>query len=153
MSSKVNIYVFSSKSITNIWAGYGAQTWAVSIGEDASNNAGKKTKSKRMTVGSFGILYCEPWKAFTVPFVTISAPDLDKNEEEIWDGTWMLPFRFKALGNPKSRMPGSDISKLPGAAREGITNYSHYLKVQGNLAFTTSAIDAEDWEYIIRELA
>lgn len=152
VTSEVDIYVFSSNSITNIWAGYGAATWAVSIGNDAASNKGKATKSQKMKVGSFGILYCEPWKAFTVPFVTCSKPDPSEFEGEIWDGTWMLPFGFKPLGTPRKRLLGSELLELPGAKSREISNYSHYLKVQGNLVFNASRIDTDDWQEIVSRL-
>ncbi|MFK0275185.1 hypothetical protein ACIQUG_15985 [Ensifer sp. NPDC090286] len=151
MSNSINVYVFSSKSITNIWAGYGASTWAVALGSEATNK-GKITKSQKMPVGSFGILYCEPWKAFTVPFVTCSTPDQNRTEGEIWAENWMLPFKFRALGNPRKKFLGSDVLSLPGAAAKQITNYSNYLTVQGNFAFQPSTVDARDWETLVTRL-
>ncbi|NEI73358.1 hypothetical protein GR212_27770 [Rhizobium lusitanum] len=151
MPNDVSVYVFSSKSITNIWAGYGAETWAVAIGSETTNK-GKTTKAGKMPLGSFGILYCEPWKAFTVPFVTCSVPKQNETEEEIWADKWMLPFRFKPLGNPRNRIGGSEVLALPGARARNIGNYANYLTVQGNFAFQASTIDAQDWETIISRL-
>lgn len=151
MTTEVSVYVFSSKSITNIWAGYGAQTWAVAIGSDTTNK-GKATKAGKMPVGSFGILYCEPWKSFTVPFVTCTVPDPTRNEEEIWTDKWMLPFRFKPLANPRNRIAGNEILSLPGAQARKISNYANYLTVQGNFAFQASIVDARDWQLIISKL-
>ncbi|WP_439631664.1 hypothetical protein [Shinella sp.] len=147
----VSVYVFSSKSITNIWAGFGAGTWAVAIGAEATNK-GKTTKALKMPIGSFGLLYCEPWKAFTLPFVTCSVPQSGSFEEEIWAERWMLPFKFKALGTPRKTMPGSEILELSGARERGLTNYANYLTVQGNFAFQASAIDANDWQTILSRL-
>lgn len=152
MSAEVDVFVFSSSSITNIWAGFGAATWAVSIGNDEANNKGKVTKSQKMKVGSFGILYCEPWKSFTVPFVTSSKPDANAYESEIWEGTWMLPFNFKPLGTPRRRLEGSEVLKLAGAKSRGLSNFGHYLKVQGNLVFNPSKIEADDWQEIVSRL-
>jgi len=41
----ISVYVFSSNTITNIWAGYGSRTWAVSDGSDAYNKV-RKTKAR-----------------------------------------------------------------------------------------------------------
>jgi hypothetical protein len=147
----VNVYVFSSKSITNIWAGFGASTWAVAIGSETTNK-GKTTKAQKMPIGSFGLLYCEPWKAFTLPFVTCSVPEPGSFEEEIWAERWMLPFKFKALGTPRKTISGSDILDLSGARRRGLTNYANYLTVQGNFAFQASSIEADDWQTILSRL-
>ncbi len=147
----VSIYVFSSKSITNIWAGFGAGTWAVGIGSETTNK-GKTTKALKMPIGSFGLLYCEPWKAFTLPFVTCSIPEVGSYEEEIWADRWMLPFKFKALGTPRKTMSGSEIAGLSGARERGITNYANYLTVQGNFAFQASSIEASDWQTILSRL-
>ncbi len=151
MNADVKVYVFSSKSITNIWAGFGAETWAVAIGSDATNK-GKTTKALKMPVGSFGILYCEPWKSFTVPFVTYSVPDPDRSESEIWADDWMLPFRFRPLASPRSRLSGNEVLSLPGAKERKISNYANYLTVQGNFAFQGSTIDARDWQMIVSKL-
>lgn len=147
----VGVFVFSSKSITNIWAGYGAQTWAVAIGSDQTNK-GKRTKAAKMPIGSFGLLYCEPWAAFTVPFVTCTRPDQEGTEAEIWDKAWMLPFQFRPLGSPRKRLAGHDLLALPGAKERQVANFSNYLNVQGNFAFQTSKIDLRDWEYILERL-
>ena len=64
----MEIFVFASKNITNIWAGVGAHLWAVSQTRDATTAQGRKTKARRMKVGSFGIVYCNEMQALTTPF-------------------------------------------------------------------------------------
>ncbi len=150
---EVRVYVFSSSSVTNIWAGYGARMWAVSKGESETAFKGKRTKAAKISSGSFGLLYCEPWQAFTVPFVFRSKPQTEFSEREVWDGEWFLPFAITPLGSPRSRLQGEDIKKLPGAARRGITNFSHYLRVQGNFAFQESLVAEQDWEKIVEKLS
>jgi hypothetical protein len=51
------LFVFSSKNLTNIWAGIGDRRWAVSQRADAQMK-GLRTKTRAMTVGSIGVLYC-----------------------------------------------------------------------------------------------
>ncbi|WP_202323271.1 hypothetical protein [Mesorhizobium sp. 113-3-9] len=146
---KVDVFVFSSDSITNIWAGYGARTWAVRAGDSAGTKA-KITKSSRFVPGSFGLLYCKPWKAFTVPFVSTTAPDTQRVEKEIWHDDWILPFAFAPLSSPKDSLIGNDLYDL----LEGVgSNYSNYLSVQGNFDFQPSSILRKDWELIIRKLS
>lgn len=150
MHEEIDVYVFSSDTITNIWAGYGASTWAVSRGGTAP---AKVTKSARLTPGSFGILYCVPWQAFTVPFVTTTLPDTQNSETEIWSDEWLLPFRFRPLGSPRRRVAGKDLyNTLPAMKAKGITNFSHYLNVQSNFDFQPSKVAAEDWRTLIENL-
>jgi hypothetical protein len=148
----VEVFVFSSDSITNIWAGYGSSTWAVSRGDEASAKA-KATKSARLLPGSLGVLYCKPWKAFTVPFVTTTKPDKEKIEREIWHGEWMLPFGFKALGDPRMRITGDETYELlEGMKVRKINNFATYLNVQSNFDFQPSRIDRADWATLVERL-
>lgn len=148
-ASKVDVFVFSSDSITNIWAGYGAHTWAVRSG-GIKNTKAKITKSGRFKPGSFGILYCKPWKAFTVPFVSITEPDKERVEKEIWHDDWILPFKFAPLSDPRRKILGADLySTLQGVG----SNFSNYLSVQGNFDFQPSPILLCDWETIIQKLS
>jgi hypothetical protein len=147
--ARVEVFVFSSDSITNIWAGYGARTWAVRAGESSATKA-KITKSARFMPGSFGLLYCKPWKAFTVPFVSITSPNIQRSEKEIWHDEWILPFAFSPLSSPKDRLMGDELYEI----LEGVgNNYSNYLSVQGNFDFQPSSILKKDWELIIRKLS
>ena len=59
----MELFVFSSKNLTNIWAGIGARKWAVS--QDQAANTGVTTKAKALRVGSLGILYCVETQSLT----------------------------------------------------------------------------------------
>ncbi|MBF9029686.1 hypothetical protein HKCCE3408_04695 [Rhodobacterales bacterium HKCCE3408] len=146
----VAVFVFASNNITNIWAGYGARRWAVS-GEGEMISA-KKTKASKVTAGSFGLLYCTPWKSFTVPFVISTPPEIESVEGEIWEGEWIIPFTIIPLGSPRKRMHNDRIRDLPGFRDRGLTNVSHYLSVQGNFAFQPSTVSSDDWAAILKEL-
>lgn len=147
MTHEVDVYVFSSDSITNIWAGYGARTWAVSSG---ANPRRKAKLAEGLDLGSLGLLYCVPWRSFTVPFVTTTKPDKERIEPEIWQGDWILPFRFQPLSTPRKRVVGTDLyDLLPGLKSKGINNFSHYLSVQSNFDFQPSRIAAQDWAKLI----
>jgi hypothetical protein len=54
--------------MTNIWAGIGAGVWAVSKADSPQTEEARKTRSLRMTQGSYGLLYCSATKTFTTPF-------------------------------------------------------------------------------------
>jgi hypothetical protein len=149
----VDVFVFSSENITNIWAGYGAGTWAVSSGESTVVKS-KRTKSARLIPGSLGILYCAPWKAFTMPFVTTTIPDVERVERDIWHGEWILPFKFRSLGNPMKRVNSGDTYEImDGIKRRKINNFSNYLNVQSNFDFQPSRIDKSDWAKLVERLA
>jgi hypothetical protein len=48
--------------------GYGADMWAVSE-KSPTHMEARITKSKRMGVGSLGLLYCSENRCFTTPFI------------------------------------------------------------------------------------
>jgi hypothetical protein len=54
MTVELELFLFTSKNVTNIWSGIGAGLWAVS----ETDMEVRITKSKRMRVGSLGLLYC-----------------------------------------------------------------------------------------------
>ena len=149
----MNLFAFSSNNLTNIWAGIGAQLWAVSETTDQTIQA-RKTASKKMPIGSLGILYCKETKAFTTPFIVYSHPSPDKRIDNIWPEPWVLPFKIKTLGTPEKSMPiDTTMSKLPVCVKSGKNNISHVIFIHGQLVFTPTAIEPEDWQIIVDELA
>ena len=149
----MDLFVFSSKNLTNIWAGIGAETWAVSK-TTPQNKKGRITKSKKMKIGSIGILYCVPKHSFTTPFIVYSEPDPEKEISDIWSETWILPFKIKPLGNPERMIHIDEAIKiLPICQKTTETNISHIFRIQGNLAFNPTIIGQEDWAIFIKKLA
>jgi hypothetical protein len=57
--------------------------WAVAETSPADMKA-RVTKSKRMKVGSLGILYCNETHSFTTPFVVVSEPNETKVVSDVW---------------------------------------------------------------------
>lgn len=151
----MKIYGFASDSLTNIWAGIGAQRWAVGQAADAAYNKGRLTKAAKMPIGAFGILYCSETSSYTTPFVVYSKPAADEVITNVWRDPWVLPFGIKPLGNPIRSLTIAKMLKIiPNAMERGITDpRKHFITVQGNFAFQPSEITDEDWAMLIEELA
>lgn len=146
-ATDMELYVFSSKNLTNIWAGVGAQTWAVS--DDQAKNRGIVTKAKDLRIGSFGILYCVQTQALTVPFLVSSVPEAAGVVTDIWPEEWHLPFGILPLGSPRKQMGKEMIAALP-CVTSTQKQWNNVIRTQGQFAFQPSHIEPEDWEQIIR---
>ncbi len=150
----MEIFVFSSETITNIWAGIGAHMWAVSDTGNPTTFQSRLTKSKNMRVGSFGILYCNETHSLTTPFIVYSAPKPDLVIDNVWTGKWVLPFKIFPLGNPDRQLIGRKaIRTLPIFKKKGVTAFSKIFHIQAVTAFSPTKIDPEDWEILMNELA
>jgi hypothetical protein len=150
----MDIYVFASKNLTNIWAGIGARLWAVSQTDDTATSLGRKTKSQSIRLGSFGILYCVDTHSLTTPFIVYSKPDPDRIVVNVWPEKWVLPFRILPLGTPDLQL-SSELAKraLPIFQKSEEKNFGKVFHVQAVTAFSPTSIGAEDWEELIRHLA
>lgn len=150
----MKLYVFSSTTLTNIWAGVGAETWAVAPAEPGSpHEKGRITKAGKMPIGAFGILYSSEHRALTVPFVIYSKAE-DRTVSHIWDSDWALPFRTKPLGTPHRVLTIEDAkSKLPIFQQDPVPAFNNVFRVRADFAFQTSEIGDDDWSVLIKELA
>ena len=150
MSELVNVYAFSSESITNIWAGVGAELWAVKN----SPNASVRGKAAKIAVPSFGVLYDATEKRLTVPFVVLEKPDQRRVELDIWHGIWALPFRIKPLGSPRKSLPADEAKAIfPAFARLGTDNFGKVFRVGGSYAFNRCDLEQDDWNILMERLA
>ncbi|MGV2496249.1 hypothetical protein [Pelagerythrobacter aerophilus] len=151
----MDIYVFASSTLTNIWAGVGAQTWAVAPSDAGSpQEKGRITKASKMPVGAQGILYSSADRTLTVPFIVRSKPDPDQEITHIWPERWVLPFRIAPLGSPHKRMSIEDAKDLlPAFKVSPQPAFNHVFRVRADFAFQTSQIGLEDWTRLIEELA
>jgi hypothetical protein len=151
----MNIYVFASNTLTNIWAGVGAEMWAVAPAElGSSHEKGRITKAKKMPVGGLGILYCSETRELTVPFVVYSQVDETVVVSHVWGMDWVLPFKIKPLGNPHRRMSIDQAkSGLPSFATDPQPAFNHVFRVRADFAFQTSQISSADWSVLIEKLA
>jgi len=96
----IDVFVFSSNNLTNIWAGVGAGLWAVAE-QQKRKVGGAREKAQFLQIGSLGVLYCSKNKSFTTPFVVFSRPDLEGVVKNVWDDQWVLPFHIHPLGTPR----------------------------------------------------
>ncbi len=150
----MEIFVFASKNLTNIWAGIGARLWAVSQTEDSTTAQGRRTKSKNMRVGSLGILYCNDTHALTTPFIVYSRADPERVITNVWPEKWVLPFRMFPLGTPARQLSADEAKQiLPVFMKSGETNFGKIFHVQPVTAFSATKIEQEDWAILISRLA
>jgi hypothetical protein len=154
MKPEIEIFVFASKNLTNIWAGIGAHLWAVSQSENAATAQGRRTKAQNMRIGSFGILYCNDTHSLTTPFIVYSKADVDRVIDNVWPEKWVLPFQIFPLGSPQRQL-SSDEAKhvLPVFQTSGETHFAKIFHVQAVTAFSPTRIGLDDWEILISRLA
>ena len=150
----MKLYVFACKNLTNIWAGIGARTWAVSI-VDTSNTRARKTRAKGVRVGQYGIIYCtdEHIRSLTTPFIITTSPDPERTVKDIWPEEWSMPFGIHPLGSPRKLWDGHDaLKKLPFNKDSGNTHVGRAFKHMGTTVFSPIEIGDDDWAMIIQKL-
>lgn len=149
----MDLYCFSSKTLTNIWAGVGAGLWAVSEIEEPGMKA-RITKSKKVKVGSCGLFYCAETHSFTAPFIVYSTPDSETIVENIWDGAWHLPFRIHLLGTPNRQVSAEGAKeRWPVLRASKASSVTAAMNATGTTVFVPKEIGHKDWECILRDLA
>ena len=146
----MELFVFSSKTLTNVWAGIGARKWAVSL--DQAANPGIVTKSKALRIGSIGILYCVETQSLTTPFIVASLPADTVTITDVWPEEWRLPFDIYPLGSPQKQMGKTDIANLPVVRNSG-SQWNNVIRTQGQFAFQPTIIDGDDWSILFQQLS
>lgn len=144
------IYVFSSESLTNVWAAVGAKLWAVSKAQ--GTNASNITKSQKLKVGEFGIFYVKQTKSFTTPFMVRSRPYKRKIINNVWTDSWYLPFSIVPLGSPHVSILARDLNKILPSLVSSKMNWDQILFVSPNTVFAKAKISGEDWAVLIEKL-
>lgn len=142
----MRLYVFSSHSLNNIWAGIGANKWAVQV----CGIPNLKEKAMKMPLGALGIFYCSETQVFTTPFIVTKQAE-DISITNIWPEEWIYPFGIKTFGNPNRVIHKNDINilnKVSSSARK----WNHEMSISPIEAFVSTDISLEDWEILIREL-
>lgn len=147
----MDVYVFSSNNLTNIWAGVGAGRWAVSM--NLAQDKATITKSKSLQIGALGLIYCSETQEFTTPFIVKSLPVQGSTIKDIWPEEWGLPFGILPLGTPHSRLHKDSIANNMPSAAASKAQWNRILYVQPNFSFQASKLSKEDWSYLFRELA
>ena len=145
----MHIYVFSSTNLTNICAGVGAGMWAVSPKLGIKN--GTITKSKKLLIGSLGVLYYSKTHEFTCPFIVKSVP-VDRVVDGIWPEAWRLPFDITSLGSPTKRLSKDVVAaEMPSVVASG-KHWTKFLRVPPTFSFQASEISSEDWAFLYERL-
>lgn len=142
----MQIYVFSSNNLTNIWAGVGARKWAVS--RSLAEAKGTITKSQSVKIGSLGLIYCSGTQEFTTPFLVKTIPEQGAVISDIWPEPWGLPFSIFPLGSPDKRLSKDVVSKQMPSVVESGTQWNRILYVQPTFSFQASEISGEDWAFL-----
>lgn len=143
----MDVYIFSSNTITNIWAGIGAGMWAVQIYDRPEF----RTRAMNMPIGAVGLIYCVENQSFTTPFIIKTTPE-DRIISDIWPEDWMLPFNIQPFGTPRKLIHKDQIGILPAVSQSN-KSWHHVLNIQGTTAFAPTHLSEEDWGILIRELA
>ena len=148
----MKLYVFTSENLTNVWAGVGAQLWAVPLSNSLSSNKGRATKATKMPIGAFGLLYCSSEKCFTSPFIIHSTADPETIVANVWPGKWILPFSIRTIGNPHATLSWKEAAvELPSCLDR--TPLNKLLHVEPLTVFTADEISDADWSFFIKRLA
>ena len=146
----MDLFVFSSKNLTNIWAGVGARLWAVS--PDQASMPGARTKARALPIGGLGVIYCVETQSLTTPFLVASTPDESATVQNVWPEEWHLSFRIYPLGSPHRQMERAEISRLPAVLAAG-RQWNTVIRTQGQFVFQPTTVGTNDWEMIFRRLA
>ena len=146
----MELFVFSSKNLTNIWAGIGARRWAVSA--EQADMPGARTKARALPLGALGILYCVETQSLTTPFLVSSAPEEQATVRDVWPEEWHLPFGIYPLGSPYRQMGKGHIARLPAVVASG-RQWNNVILTQGQFAFQATTVGSRDWEVLFARLA
>jgi hypothetical protein len=126
--------------------------WAVNETSPTDMKA-RITKSKRMTVGSAGLLYCKETHSFTTPFLVYSAPDPVREVTDVWPEKWRLPFRIHPLGTPAQQVC-ADTAKATWSVLKNVGQggVSAAMNITGTTVFVPVEITSDDWARILMAL-
>ena len=146
----MQLWIFSSKTTDNIERGFKARKWAVSDLDERTMDE-RYNRSRKMTIGSYGLLYCSEDQNFTLPFITQSKPEL-KTIGDIWSEPWALPFEIQPMGSPERRVH-LEVAKHSWEMLRDATNTACRLRgINGRTIFLPNEIVDEDWRRIIKDL-
>lgn len=140
----MKLYVFSSNSMSNIYAAIGAGLWAV--GEQKNT----KSKSEKMPIGAMAVIYCSETSEFTSPFIVKSKPK-NKVQSVIWKEEWVYPFEIIPLSKSFKKIHKDELNILPSIANS-TKPWNQVLNVSPGFAFTPQQITEADWSVLIEKL-
>jgi hypothetical protein len=149
----MDLYVFSSRTVTNVWAALGARMWAIS--KAAASSKGPRARAARFPIGSIGVLYVSGKKNefLTTPFVVCTRPQPSQEVGDVWPESWACPFQIHPLGTPRRRLPIREAIDLLPVLRGHGQDWHHVLRVGPVEVFSPAVITAEDWGLLLDRLA
>lgn len=145
-------HVFTSTNLENIRIGVKHRMWAIPIPKNSSMKKQFKTKSKNIQVGARGFFYCSVMKFFTTPFIVSSLPDTEKLVTDVWDGTFMLPFKIDPLGDLSRYVWVREIKENLPSLRDNSKAWHHVIRIRPNLVFLPTELTEADWSYLMDAL-
>lgn len=156
----MNLFSFASRSVRNIELGIERQMWAVGTLLNQQAMESRITKAlKYLYPEARGVLYCNPWHAFTTPFIVNSRPDPDRVVTDIWPEPWRLPFQIRTLGTLARRVHMNDAAhRWPTLnarlkLNQGRGGVSAAFNITGTTVFVPVPITTADWDAICEDLA
>lgn len=156
----MDLFCFASKNTENIRRGIANRRWAVATLLNQQSMAARQTKALRyLREGSRGIIYCNPTKSFTTPFIVTSEADQSQIVSNIWPEPWCLPFDIEPLGDLSKQLPAEKarerwpVLKRRLAKNHGKGGVSAAMNITGTTVFVPVAVTDEDWEIILADLA
>lgn len=144
----MQIYIFSSNSQTNIWAGISSKLWAI----QKCNITNIKQKINKFPIGGLGLFYCSETKTFTTPFIIKSKPT-NGFIDTIWADEWQYPFKIIPLGTPNKNISKDILKQTLPTIKNSTKPWNSTLHIAPTLAFCASNITKADWSIIINLLA
>jgi len=153
----MDLFCFASRNERNIHLGIEHQLWAVASLSNVQSMAARVTKAgKYMQVGAYGLLYCNPRHAFTVPFIVRSKPDPDAVVNDVWPEPWRLPFKIETLGTLSRQMPADEAKRRWPFLQKRLGpsgGVSAAMNLTGTTVFVPVEITPDDWALICDDLA
>lgn len=156
----MNLFSFASRNVKNIELGIEHQMWAVGTVLNHQTMQARVTKAQKyLHPEAFGVLYCNPWHAFTTPFIVKSHADPNRVVTDVWPEAWRLPFKIKTLGTLSRRLGMADAAtrwptlKARLAANKWRGGVSAAFNITGTTVFVPVTITPEDWAAICSDLA
>lgn len=146
----LNVYCFTSVDMKNIWAGVGAQKWAVT--QNSNMFKQHKTKGEKMPVGSFGIFYSKEDKVFTTPFV-VKSKISEAEEKDIWKEEYVFPFEIRTIGQPSpdKRISTDEMQDILVSCEDN-RDWGKVFFPGGRFDFVKSEVSNKVWEEIIKRI-
>jgi hypothetical protein len=145
----LEVFTFSAATLTNIWAGVGSHSWAVS--QEQAANPSIQGKARKFKVGSLGLFYCVGSKSITTPFIVSSPPRFDEFITHIWPEHWALPFGIVPLGSPDKQLQVGELAaKLPSLSNGQA--WSSLFHISPITVFAPTQLTPEDWAILVGAL-